>query len=133
MRDALNTPPADGLKPLRVLVTSYRSNPFVGGQGIYVRALTRALKAAGCQVSVASGPPYPELDDGIDLIELPSLDLFAEDNAMLALRPRHLFNKADRVEWLAHNTGAFGEMFSFRRPWPSQRCTRCLARRSARS
>lgn len=113
MRDALNTPPADDLKPLRVLVTSYRSNPFVGGQGIYVRALTRALKSAGCEVSVASGPPYPELDEGIGLIKLPSLDLFAEDNAMLALRPRHLFNKADRVEWLAHNTGAFGEMFSF--------------------
>jgi hypothetical protein len=39
--------------------------------------------------------------------KLPSLDLFAEDNALLALRLRHLRSKADRVEWLAHNTGAF--------------------------
>ncbi len=113
MRDALTPPPQDGAAPLRVLVTSYRSNPFVGGQGIYVRALSRALQAEGCIVSVASGPPYPELDEGVELIKLPSLDLFAEDNAMLALRPHHLKSKADRVEWLAHNTGAFGEMFSF--------------------
>ncbi len=113
MKDALSALPQDGPRPLRVLVTSYRSNPFVGGQGIYVRELTRALVAEGCKVSVASGPPYPDLDPEIELIKLPSMDLFAEDNAMLALRPRHLANKADRVEWLAHNTGAFGEMFSF--------------------
>ncbi len=110
MKDALDIArPA----PLRVLVTSYRSHPHVGGQGVYVRELTRALKNAGVEVSVASGPPYPELDDGIELITLPSLDLFTVDNAMMALRWRHLFNAADRAEWLAHNTGAFGEMIAF--------------------
>lgn len=113
MKDALPPSPGEPAAPLRVLVTSYRSNPYVGGQGIYVRALTRALAEAGCHVSVASGPPYPELDPGIELIELPSLDLFSENNALLALRLRHLRSKADRVEWLAHNTGAFAEMFSF--------------------
>jgi len=113
MKDALTSSLGEPAAPLRVLVTSYRSSPFVGGQGIYVRALTRALAEAGCEVSVASGPPHPELDPGIGLIELPSMDLFAEDNAFLALRPHHLRSKADRVEWLAHNTGAFAEMFSF--------------------
>ncbi len=113
MKDALPLSSPDAGAPLRVLVTSYRSNPFVGGQGIYVRALSGALAEAGCQVSVASGPPYPELDAGVELIELPSLDLFSEDNALMALRLRHLRSKADRLEWLAHNTGAFAEMFSF--------------------
>lgn len=111
MKDIADFPVAQ--RPLRVLVTSYRSHPHVGGQGIYVHELTRALKAAGCEVSVASGPPYPELDAGIELIRLPSLDLFAVDNAMLALRWRHLGNRADRAEWLAHNSGAFGEMTAF--------------------
>ncbi|KPP82617.1 MAG: Glycosyltransferase [Oceanicaulis sp. HLUCCA04] len=111
MRDLADLPLAQ--RPLRVLVTSYRSNPHVGGQGIYVHELTRALKAAGCNVSVASGPPYPVLDTGIELIRLPSLDLFTVDNAMLALRWHHLRNRADRAEWLAHNTGAFGEMTAF--------------------
>lgn len=98
---------------MRVLVTSYRSHPHVGGQGVYVYELTRALQAAGCRVTVASGPPYPELEAGVELVELPSLDLFAEDNAFLALRWKHLKNRADRREWLAHNTGAFGEMAAF--------------------
>jgi len=101
--------------PLRVLLTSYRSNPHVGGQGVYVRELSRALTRQGCEVSVASGPPYPELDPGIELIELPSLDLFSETNALLALRWRHLASRADRGEWLAHNSGAFGEMTAFAR------------------
>ncbi|MEQ8404364.1 MAG: glycosyltransferase family 4 protein [Oceanicaulis sp.] len=99
--------------PLRVLVSSYRSAPHVGGQGIYVRQLTRALAAAGCEVTVVSGPPYPELDDGVALEKLPSLDLFEEKNAFLALRPSMLASKADMTEWLAHNTGAFAEMTSF--------------------
>lgn len=100
---------------LRVLVTGYRSHPHVGGQGVYLRELTRALTALGHEVSVASGPPYPELDPGITLHELPSLDLFAEDNAFLALRPQHLTSWADLSEWLAHNSGAFGELYAFGR------------------
>ena len=113
MKDALPPSSPRAGAPLRVLLTSYRSNTFVGGQGIYVRALSRALLEAGCEVTVASGPPYPEFDSGVERIELPSLDLFSEDNALLALRFRHLRSKADRLEWLAHNTGAFAEMFSF--------------------
>jgi len=113
MKDALQDPTRARTTPLRVLVSSYRSAPHVGGQGVYVRALTRALADEGCAVSVISGPPYPDLDPDIGLIKLPSLDLFEEKNAMLALRWRHLFNAADRVEWLSHNTGAFAEMISF--------------------
>lgn len=116
MRDSADIPSGpDPVQALRVLVTSYRSNPHVGGQGVYVRELSAALARQGCAVSVASGPPYPELEPGVDLIQLPSLDLFCEPNAMLALRWKHLRSKADRGEWLAHNTGAFGEMTAFAR------------------
>ncbi|MBO6796760.1 glycosyltransferase family 4 protein [Maricaulis sp.] len=104
---------SDPVRPLRVLVSGYRSHPHVGGQGVYIRELTRALAGLGHKVTVISGPPYPELDDGVELIELPSLDLFEEDNAFLALRPQHLTNRADLSEWLAHNSGAFGELYSF--------------------
>lgn len=108
-------PPLHLDRPLRVLISGYRSHPHVGGQGVYVRELSRALRTAGCEVSVISGPPYPELDEGIELIRLPSLDLFEVDNAFKALRWHHLKNKADRGEWLAHNTGAFGELTAFGR------------------
>lgn len=111
MKDALHPPRRSA--PLRVLVTSYRSHPHVGGQGVYVRELTRALAREGCAVTVASGPPYPELDEAIALERLPSLDLFAVPNAMMALRWRHLASRADLHEWAAHNTGAFGEMTAY--------------------
>ena len=98
---------------LRVLLSSYRTRPHVGGQGVYVRALARALTDSGCAVTVASGPPYPELDPDIALERLPSLDLFEVDNALKAFRPAFLTSRADMTEWLAHNTGAFAEMASF--------------------
>ncbi len=103
------------LRLLRVLVTGYRSNPHVGGQGVYIRELSRSLRDLGHSVSVASGPPYPELEDEIELIKLPSLDLFAEANAFMAFRLRHLQSWADMSEWLAHNSGAFGELYAFSR------------------
>ncbi len=125
MEDAVQIPaaggpaagPAGAGAPIRVLVTSYRSAPHVGGQGVYVRELVRGLLNQGAEVSVASGPPYPELGPALEartnLIRLASLDLFEEENALLALRWRHLRDRADRTEWLAHNTGAFAEMTSF--------------------
>ena len=114
MRDA-PAPDALASRPLRVLVTGYRSHPHVGGQGVYIHELTRGLRDLGHEVTVASGPPYPELPDGVALEKLPSLDLFAEENAFFALRWKHLSSWADLSEWLAHNTGAFGELYAFGR------------------
>ena len=48
--------------PLRIALLGYRSNPYSGGQGIYLRFLSRALLQAGHLVDVISGEPYPELD-----------------------------------------------------------------------
>ena len=67
----------DDDRPLKIAVLSYRSTPHVGGQGVYVDYLTRALVEAGHQVDVLSGPPYPELDPRVNLIKIPSLDLYA--------------------------------------------------------
>lgn len=45
---------------------------------MYVRHLSRELVRLGHRVDVISGPPYPHLDDGVRLIELPGLDLYRE-------------------------------------------------------
>ena len=50
---------------MRVALLSYRSKPHCGGQGIYIRRLSRELVALGHTVEVFSGQPYPELDDGV--------------------------------------------------------------------
>ncbi len=101
--------------PLRILLASYRSHPHVGGQGVYVRHLSQALTALGHRVDVASGPPYPDLASGIGLVKLPSLDLFSADNALAAIRSKHFASWSDLSEWLAHNSGAFGEPYAFGR------------------
>ena len=71
-----DTGPADTGPSLRIALLTYRGHPWVGGQGIYVRHLARELSALGHSVEVFSGPPYPHLDEGIKLTELPSLDLY---------------------------------------------------------
>ena len=91
----------------------YRSQPHTGGQGIYLRYLSKALVEAGHTVDVISGPPYPHLDPRVRLIELPSLDLF--ENGLLSLRPRHLRSLTNILEWSSKLTGGFAEPYTFGR------------------
>ena len=48
-----------GKESLRICLLSYRSNPHSGGQGVYVKNLSRALKDLGHRVEVIAGPPEP--------------------------------------------------------------------------
>lgn len=57
---------------MRILFASARSHPQQGGQGVYVREVSRALRDLGHDVTVVSGPPYPELPEGVALVRLPS-------------------------------------------------------------
>ncbi|MEO1309785.1 MAG: glycosyltransferase family 4 protein [Pseudomonadota bacterium] len=97
--------------PLRILMTSYRSNPRSGGQGVFMRHITRALVELGHHVDVVSGPPYPDLDPRVRLVRLPSLDLYARENwgwGFLDAR-----NGIDAYEYFAHLTGRLGEPYTF--------------------
>jgi len=64
------------LQKLKIAILSYRSAKFGGGQGVYIRDISFALSLMGHNVDVISGPPYPELHSGINLIKLPGLNLF---------------------------------------------------------
>src|SRR5690606_38037779 len=85
--------------PLRICLLGYRSHPHVGGQGIYLHYLSKALVELGHEVDVISGPPYPELDARVGLIQLPSLDLYAVEKPFNALRWKHLRSFTDIYEW----------------------------------
>ena len=61
---------------LKIAILSYRSAPFGGGQGVYVHDISQALSIMGHEVDVISGPPYPNLTNEVNLIELPGLNLF---------------------------------------------------------
>ncbi|MCW2715536.1 MAG: glycosyltransferase family 1 protein [Frankiales bacterium] len=110
-------PAADGLRPLRIALLSYRSKPHCGGQGVYVRALSRELVALGHTVEVLSGPPYPELDRvggaGPDLTEVPSLDLYREPDPFRIPHVREFRSPIDVLEFLLMCTAAFPEPLTF--------------------
>lgn len=100
-------------RPLRMLMPSYRSNPTTGGQGVYMRLITKALADRGHEIDVISGQPYPVLDPRVRLIKLPSLDLYAEPRPLMALRPSKIRDWLDVKEWFLHNSGGFPEPYTF--------------------
>ncbi|HWU22519.1 MAG TPA: glycosyltransferase family 4 protein [Nocardioides sp.] len=98
---------------MRIAMLSYRSKPHVGGQGIYIRRLSRELVALGHTVEVFSGQPYPELDEGVTLTKVPSLDLYRPGDEFRNPRPREFRDRIDVEEWLTMRTGAFPEPLTF--------------------
>jgi glycosyltransferase involved in cell wall biosynthesis len=100
-------------RSLRIALLSYRSKPHSGGQGIYVRALSRELTGLGHRVEVFSGQPYPELDDGVALTPLPSLDLYREPDPFRTPRPSEFRDAIDVLEWANMCTAGFPEPLTF--------------------
>ncbi|OKA07744.1 hypothetical protein ATP06_0218245 [Amycolatopsis regifaucium] len=101
------------MSALRIALLTYRANPRSGGQGVYVRHLSRELAALGHRVEVLSGPPYPEVDDGVRLTKLPGLDLFAEPDPFRTPRPRELRDLPSWIEFLGMRRGGFPEPLAF--------------------
>ncbi|MEL0007100.1 MAG: glycosyltransferase family 4 protein [Luminiphilus sp.] len=96
---------------MRIALLGYRSAPFSGGQGVYLRYLSQALQALGHQVTVISGPPYPDLVAGIRLVKLPSLDLYSRD--LWSVGREELQSRLGLTEWLSKLSGGFAEPWSF--------------------
>jgi len=105
--------PAGADRRLRVALLSYRSKPHCGGQGIYLRHLSRELAALGHHVEVFSGQPYPELEPGPVLRTLPSLDLYREPDPFRTPRPGEFRDWIDVLEVGSMWTGAFPEPLTF--------------------
>ena len=101
------------MKKLRIAFLSYRSNPYSGGQGIYVKYVTKALLELGHEVTVFSGPPYPDLDVRVKLEKVPSLDLYSKKNKFTDIKITELFNLVNFFEWLSINSGGFAEPYTF--------------------
>ena len=100
-------------QPLRVALLSYRSKPHCGGQGIYLRHVSRELAALGHHVEVFSGQPYPELEPGPLLRTLPSLDLYRDEDPFRTPRPSEYRDWIDLLEVGMMWTAAFPEPLTF--------------------
>ncbi|WP_101254120.1 glycosyltransferase family 4 protein [Streptomyces barkulensis] len=121
---------ADGGRPLRIALLTYKGNPFCGGQGVYVRHLSRELARLGHRVEVIGAQPYPVLDqeDGlpgqVTLTRLPSLDLYRQPDPFRTPKRGEYRDWVDALEVATMWTGGFPEPLTF-----SLRARRHLAAR----
>lgn len=110
---------------MRIALLSYRSKTHCGGQGVYVRHLSRGLVELGHDVEVFSGQPYPEiLDPRVRLTKVPSLDLYREPDPFRVPRPSEIRDLIDALELATMWTSGFPEPRTF-----SLRAARLLAAR----
>ncbi|MHB1487453.1 MAG: glycosyltransferase family 4 protein [Acidimicrobiales bacterium] len=98
---------------LRIAYLAYRGNPHSGGQGVYTRYLTRELRELGHHVEVFGGQPYPELDEGIALRPIPSLDLYRQPDPFRIPWPREFKTRIDVLEFALMCTAGFPEPLTF--------------------
>ncbi|MFB6956696.1 glycosyltransferase family 4 protein [Streptomyces sp. NPDC056309] len=115
---------ADGERPLGIALLTYKGNPFCGGQGVYVRHLSRELARLGHRVEVIAAQPYPVLDtlgdiagDGHDgrlsLTELPSLDLYRQPDPFRTPKRDEYRDWIDALEVATMWAGGFPEPLTF--------------------
>ncbi len=100
-------------RPLKICLLTYRGNPTCGGQGVYIKHLSKALVDIGHNVDVISGPPYPHLDPKVCLHKLPNLDMYNPNHLFRPERIRDLIYPINMYEFLNFCTGSFPEPFTF--------------------
>ncbi|MCW2816699.1 MAG: mshA 2 [Nocardioides sp.] len=110
---------------MRIAMLSYRSKPHCGGQGIYLRHLSRELVALGHEVEIFSGQPYPELDEGVVLTKVPSLDLYREPDPFRVPKLKEFRDLIDVEEFATMCVAGFPEPKTF-----SRRISRILKERA---
>ncbi|MFF9017227.1 glycosyltransferase family 4 protein [Streptomyces sp. NPDC014870] len=113
-----------GTPMLRIALLTYKGNPFCGGQGVYVRHLSRELARLGHHVEVIGSQPYPTLDEGVPLTEIASLDLYRSPDPFRTPKRDEYRDWIDAVEVATMWTGGFPEPLTF-----SLRARRMLAAR----
>lgn len=109
---------------MRIALLSYRSKPHCGGQGVYIRHLSRELTNLGHTVEVFSGQPYPDLDPGVALTKLPSLDLYREPDPFRVPKLKEFRDRIDVEEFATMCAAGFPEPKTF-----SLRAARALRER----
>ena len=80
----------------------------------------------GHQVTVFGGPPYPNLEDGVELVKIPSLDLYRQPDPFRVPKPREFTTAIDALEFAYMCTAGFPEPLTF-----SLRARKVLAERRA--
>lgn len=100
---------------MKICLLTYRGNMFCGGQGIYIYYLSREFQRLGHEVHVISGPPYPQLPEGVKLYKVRSHSAYVSRYHM-GNHVGPMRNPVDLFEAAATRMGMYSEplAFSFR-------------------
>ena len=99
--------------PLRIAYLVYRGNPHCGGQGVYTRELAAEITELGHEITVFSGPPYPDLVHPEQLVEVPGLDLYPARNPFRVPWPHEFRDLIDVREFAIMCGAGYPEPYAF--------------------
>ena len=103
------------MSKLKIAFLSYRSDPFSGGQGIYLKNLCEALVKRNHDITIFSGSPLPDVPKNIRLIKVETPGYFETFSFRERLKILKEQNKSriDYFDFFETCTGTFTEPIFF--------------------
>ena len=100
---------------LKIALLSYRSDPFSGGQGIYIKNISEALHNRGHEITIFSGNPLPEVNKAIKVVRIETPGFFETFDSLERLK---IFtslekNRLNFMDFFETFTGTFTEPVFF--------------------
>ena len=103
------------MSSLKIALLSYRSDPFSGGQGIYIKNISEALHNRGHKITIFSGNPLPEVNKAIKVVRIETPGFFETFDSLERLK---IFtslekNRLNFMDFFETFTGTFTEPVFF--------------------
>ena len=103
------------MKKRKIGLLSYRSDPFSGGQGIYIKNVSEALQKRGHEITIFSGNPLPIVSNKIKVVEINTPGYFETFNSFERFKIFQAQEKTrlDLWDFIETFTGTFTEPIFF--------------------
>jgi len=100
---------------LKIALLSYRSDPFSGGQGIYVKNVSEALLGRGHEITIFSGNPLPEVNKAIKVEKIDTPGFFETFDSIERIKIFTTLekNRLNLLDFFETFTGTFTEPVFF--------------------
>ena len=100
---------------LKIALLSYRSDPFSGGQGIYVKNVSEALLDRGHEITIFSGNPLPEVNKAIKVVRIDTPGFFETFDSLERIKIFSTLekNRLNLLDLFYTFTGTFTEPIFF--------------------
>ena len=107
------------MSSLKIALLSYRSDPFSGGQGIYIKNISEALHNRGHEITIFSGNPLPEVNKAIKVVRIETPGFFETFDSLERLK---IFtslekNRLNLLDFFETFTGTFTEPVFLVKGW----------------